>query len=239
MALPRDPERSYTKSVVVIRRSLRAQQVRVRGSSFSSFDVVDEYKRAGWRVITLDDPTASSIARAVSESRAWVVHANVPVSDGARTGGLYLDVGRELEESVTKVRSSAAGRRTQGLPVADLVECLRGPSRGQSPVLVLDPPFVPTDTEAVRQLTLRNAFASDVFQLGVMPAIIGTGLLRGDKYRDVASALVAGFESGQPLSIVCTTMRRAGADPQEIVQFSVATALYTHYADYAPSGAAR
>jgi hypothetical protein len=237
-ALRRAQEPSRRKSVVIIRRGYRAQVSRTRGVAFSAFDVADEYKRAGWLVVVLDDPSKSAIKDAVLKSRALVVHVNAPVAEGTRTGGLYVDVGRDVGESVAQAKSSArpAVRRTQGLPVADLVECLRGTSLALSPVLVLDPPSVPTDTEAVRQLILRNAFASDVFQHSVVPAIVGTGLLEGDEYRDVGAALVGGFESGQSLGVVCERMRRvARPNWQGVVPFPATTALYSHYADYALS----
>ena len=231
----RAQEPSRPKSVVILRRGYKAQVTQVRGIWFSSFDVTEEYKRAGWQVITLEDPSMASIRHAVSQSHALVVHINVPVAEATRTGGLYLDIGYDTKESSTRWKSSAAVRRTQGLPVADLVDCLLGPSRNMSPVVVLDPPSVPTYTEAVRQLILRNAFASDVFQHSVAPAIIGTGLAQGDEAHDVGSALVAGFQAGQALTVVCDAMRRAARpNLQGTVQFSVATALYSHYADYAP-----
>lgn len=235
MALQRDQDSSRGKTVLMLRREYRAQVSETRGIAFATFDVADEYKRAGWRVVTLEDPSKATIRDAVAKTRARVVHINVPVAEATRTGGLYLDIGRDIEESYGQVKSSAAVRRTQGLPVADLVQCLRAPSTSMSPVVVLDPPSVPTYSEAVRQLILRNAFASDVFQHGASPAIIGTGLVQGDESHDVGTALVAGFESGQPLTVVCESMRGA-ARPDHVVpvQFSVATALYIHYADYAP-----
>ena len=127
-----------------------------------------------------------------------------------------------------------AVRRTQGLAVADLVECLRARSNS-APVVVLDPPSVPTYSEALRQLILRNAFASDVFQHGASPAIVCTGLVEGDESHKAGAALIAGFESGLPLPAVCQSIRQAARpDPQGPAQFLVATALYCHYADYAP-----
>jgi hypothetical protein len=225
-------ESAQSRSVVILGRSYVAQVREVRGISFS---IADEYRRAGWRVTTLEDPTTTAIRRAITESHARVLHICAPVAEATRTGGLYLDIGQETDESFANVKASAAVRRTQGLPVTDLAECLRGRFRDTAPVVVLDPPDIPTYTEAIRQLILRNAFASDVFQLSVAPAIIGTGLLRPGEADEVGFALVSGLETGQPLTAVSEAMRRVARPyAQEPVQFAATTALYTHYADYAP-----
>jgi len=234
-AMRRGEEPPQPKSVVILRRGYRAQVTQVRGLPFLMFDAGEEYKRAGWHVTMLDDPPPAAIKQAISESHARVLHICAPVAEATRTGGLYLDIGRDTEESFAQSRSNAAVRRTQGLPVTDLVECLRGSFRDMAPVVVLDPPSIPTYSEAVRQVILRNAFASDVFQLSVAPAIIGTGLLQGDEARAAGAALVKGFETGQALTVVCEAMRRAARDNlQGPVQFPATTALYSHYADYAP-----
>ena len=72
VALQRDENPWDGKTVVILRRGHRAQVTQTRGIAFSTFDVADEYKRAGWRVVTLEDPSEATIEDAVAETRACV-----------------------------------------------------------------------------------------------------------------------------------------------------------------------
>ena len=219
-------------SVVILRRSLRAQRSEVRGAAVTGFDVEGLYERAGWQTTVLEDPTRGELTEAIAKARADVVHVNVAVAENSRTGGLYLDVGRDIGGSGSIQIENV--QRAQGVPVADFVDSLRS-QQGVSPIVVLDPPAVPSHTEAARQLVLRNAFASDVFQLGVVPAVIATGLLQGDEYWDVASELLKGFGSGLPLRVACDAMRQvARTTGQGPIRFPAATAYFSHHADFIP-----
>jgi hypothetical protein len=238
-AARRQREKLDRKSVVIVRRSLRAQHAETRGFFDAGFDVAQEYQSAGWHTTLLEDPSRVAIAKALDASRAQVLHLNASVAEGTRTGGLYLDVGRDVETSSSKQRSSSRVTRSEGLPVADLVECLRPERGGMAAIVILDPPAVPTYTEAVRQLILRNAFASDAFQLGVVPAIVATGLIQAGEYTRVGSMLLAGLDAGRPLHLVCDAMRKAGDSVwSHPVSFASATSLFSHAPDYAPLTAA-
>jgi tetratricopeptide (TPR) repeat protein len=229
-----DLEGPPPKSVVIVRRSQRAQETDGRGGSITGFDIEYEYKNAGWQTTVLEDPTRAMISRALAQSRAQLLHVNASIAENTRTGGLYLEVGRSVDETNLPSQSVSKVRRTQGLPVGDLIECLRSPAGSVVAALILDPPAVPTYTEAVRQLILRNAFASDAFQLATVPAIVAMGLVQGSEYYEVATALVAGLDAGQPLNEVCARMRRvAHIDPRYLVSLACATALFSHSADYA------
>ncbi len=54
-------------------------------------------------------------------------------------------------------------------------------------------------TETLKQLALRNAFASEVFSLGNTPALLGIGLGIADKPRTVSEALVRTLTQNNPL----------------------------------------
>jgi tetratricopeptide (TPR) repeat protein len=230
------PSRPRSKSVVIVRRSYRSQLSEVRGSVFAGFDVEQLYRQAGWTVTVLEDPAASRIKSTLLTTHADLLHINAHVAEASRLGGLYLDIGREVEQFTKSSEFADGARRGEGIPVADLVETLH-PRPDPAPLLVLDPPSIPGDTEAARQLLLRNAFAADAFQLGAIPTILATGLLRGDDYRRVASELVSGLNRGQSVHDVCTAMRKVKAADPGAIEYPVTTALFTQDPETRPFSA--
>jgi hypothetical protein len=232
----RDEDGSSPPSVVVLERGVNAQRRAVRGSAAAGFSAVSAYKAAGWKTSVLHDPTRDELQKELKATRPRVLHVNASAAESSRLGGLFLDIGREVEyERSPSQRVNEEARRAEGFSVTDFIDCLRPEVIGPPPLLVLDPPSVPSRHEATRQLLLRNAFASDLFQLGILPAIVATGLVEPFQGEKLAMALAQGLWEGTPLPAVCAAMRRAArrTEPSQIA-YPNAIAVFAHYADYSP-----
>lgn len=229
----RQDGKDATPHVVILRRSLREQRRQVRGAAAVGFDVRYVYERRGWKVTELLDPSWDQLAGTLHSGPVHVLHANVATGESSRRGGLFLDVGHALGyEAALQSAAQDGYARAQGFGVTDLIDLLQPERTARTPLLVLDPPHIPAPTEAARQLLLRNAFASDLFRLGGLQAIVATGLHTGAEDYMTSTTLVDGLTAGRPLAAIAHDIRKAGTgDP---ASYTPALALFLHFADYAP-----
>ncbi|MDT8306780.1 MAG: hypothetical protein RRC07_12660 [Anaerolineae bacterium] len=106
---------------------------------------------------------------------------------------------------------------------------------GRAPLVILDVPAPPGETERVRQLLLRNAFAAELAQMAPVMAIIGTGLGDPDEQLEVSGRLVEGLVNNVPVGEIVRGMRQRArerwdaADPNLFLRLLpfVGTALFT------------
>jgi hypothetical protein len=161
--------------------------------------------------------------------RPHLVHVNAAIIESTRTGSLMLDLGDDVAPSYKLESAVPVDGRAQGLSVTDLLECLTVPDQ-IAPLVVIDPPNVPGTTEAMRQLLLRNAFASDLFNIGGIMAILAMGLARGQQQEQMAFNFVNGLMEGRALSLIVDELRRMPGDAKE--PWPLATAVFTHDVDY-------
>ena len=119
--------------------------------------------------------------------------------------GVYLDLGE----------TRGKGKFLRFMTVSALDELLKGyPETELKPLILLDPPTPPSRTEAVRQLFLRNAFASELFRMGNAPVVLGMGLGSGPNIGDTVRAIVNDLTWGLVVGEVVDRVRRsAPRDP--------------------------
>lgn len=227
------------RRVLIVQRSRRAQYFEMRGSVISGEDAADFYSEHGWVPEILADPTLEQL-RAALANKPDVLHLSASAAENPTLGGVFLDIGRDIGDGLERLAFETAGVRTpmrsEGLSVRALASVLEPLPSRTSPIIVLAPPMPSGPTEATRQLLLRNAFASDLFQLGVTPAIVATGLTESPLEEDTTSArLVAGLSGDTPLREVVATMRAVPRHTGFVRSSAFAVALFVHDADYVPS----
>jgi hypothetical protein len=147
----------------------------------------------------------------------------------ARGGGCELDFGADPE--------GRYGKAVKGLPRDRLSSsALDHVFRGMmpKPIVILDLPATPSDSEALTQLFLRNAFAGELLALGNVEAVIATGLARYGAQEPIYSSLISGLARGTPLGEITTAIRRIGSDSRgdvgEALAFT-AVALFARRGD--------
>jgi cellulose synthase operon protein C len=149
------------------------QRIVARGQSTEGSDVAYDYRSAGFAVQTLEGVTPARLRDAVTQfagpgTRPAVLHLSAGIT--VATGTPSLDFGDEAfyEESYSR----SGGQQITAKWLNGLLEA----DTPWGPIVVLDVPRPPTETEAARMLILRNLFAADLFELGRTSAVIATGL---------------------------------------------------------------
>jgi hypothetical protein len=105
------------------------------------------------------------------------------------------------------------------------------PEHNLPPLVILDPPWPTTLTEGVRQLFLRNAFASELFRLGHAPVILGTGLGHARTLESVLRTIITRLVGGSPVGEVADLIRRLASTtnvPLDDLLQPAGTALFAH-----------
>ncbi|GIF43528.1 hypothetical protein [Actinoplanes xinjiangensis] len=193
-------------------------------------DVVSVYDRAGFAVRRADDTQelAHLIQDIGGRGRLAIVHVlggfgairnNVYIESGSRREPSEPD-GETGEDAYPMVSSAAFDR-----PFASL------PPHLPRPMVILDPRRPSGNSETMRQLVCRNAFAHRLLELGNIPVILGIGLegesLGGNSLRNLfIEQLAAGIPVDEALRELNREISRT--DP-----ISRSVALFTHLPPYA------
>ncbi|XVS66530.1 peptidoglycan-binding protein [Actinosynnema sp. CA-299493] len=220
---------SDTPLVVLIQQSPWQQLVSNRGHASTGVDLQRLYRRSGFDVEVVENPTLDRLAQRLRE-----------VIDGGRvpavlhfSGGLREFSGGVAFSFVTSPwedESYIGPRAAEEIPVSSMDRLLASfPRDGVRPVVVLDVDRPRGVTDMALHLVQRNAFAGELFSLGRCAAVLGTGLV-GREGNQLYEELVYSLASGRSLSEVITTLR--GLAPGEmkldrIVPF-LGAALFTH-----------
>lgn len=123
------------------------------------------YQSQGAKVFPLPSPQRSDMEAVFQAHKPNVIHIQAPV----------LEVERALALNVM-VTVGADPQLVTPEYLNSLLRSARGPSA--LPVVILDSPSAPDDSETVRQLLLRNRFAAELAMLGVARAVFCTGLFQ-------------------------------------------------------------
>lgn len=216
--------------VIVARPSYDRLVSKTRGDTVEGSDVAWVYERLGYAVLILENPTPKSLSDALRDSpryrQAAVVHLSAGITIAAGTAAL------DLGEVRSPGPRSVDRPTDQLLTVSGIDRVLRSGARSPwAPLVVLDVPRPPTDTEAGRLLLLRNLFASDLFELGTTAAVIGTGLAQHGT-SNAQEHLIGTLRHGGSLGHAVTSVRELADASLPEPGFSeslafAATALFT------------
>jgi cellulose synthase operon protein C len=201
-----------TRSVALVTASRAVEELAYRGSSQAGLPLAFFYSRAGLDVRELGNTDLDVLKM----RPARIIHITAAITE-ARGGGVELDFGADPE--------GRYGKAMKGLPrdylgSSALDHALRGIA--PKPIVILDIPAPPSDTEAVTQLFLRNAFAGDLLALGNVEAVIGTGLARYRAQEPLYHTIVDGLGGGKELGEIATAIRRLGSDGGQDIERALA-----------------
>jgi peptidoglycan hydrolase-like protein with peptidoglycan-binding domain len=230
--------RGERPSVLLVSAHEAEQMISQRGFRARGIDLAAIYRRHGFDVAAVAEPNPAALRKALAEHRFDVLHLAVPVAEARSGNELYLLFG------------SASGE-TRG-PTAFSSKLLasllpRAPVKGADkplPFVVLDVPAPPSFFEAVRQLVLRNVFASHLFLLGRLPAVLATGLGDPGLQLTLSECLIEGLAAGMSPGELAQRMRNSYGgswtqeSPQATTSALIATAgiaLFARDPDLAPA----
>ncbi|GAB2967155.1 AAA family ATPase [Saccharothrix stipae] len=215
--------------VVLAQPSGSLQINSTRGHLGSGVDLARMYRRHGFAVESVDNPTldrlAGAVDRAVHSGRTPAV---VHLAGGLREsgGGVALTF---LAGGWAKEAFSATPTAEE-IPVTALNRVLAAVPREEfRPLVVLDVNRPWGAGDAISYLLLRNAFAGDLFALGRCAGVLGTGLAGDDGY-ELCDAMIGSIAAGRTLGEVATGLRSPahGATGLDRVLPSAGVALHTH-----------
>ncbi|NUT50507.1 MAG: peptidoglycan-binding protein [Saccharothrix sp.] len=220
---------SATPLVVLVQQSPWQQLASHRGHASTGVDLQRLYRRHGFDVEVVENPTLDTLTRRL---RAIIAGGRVPavlhLSGGLRefSGGVAFSFVTGPWED----ESYGGPRPAEEIPVSSMHRLLATfPRDGVRPVVVLDVDRPRGVTDMALHLLQRNAFAGELFSLGRCAAVLGTGLVGREGSR-LYEELVGSMASGRSLSEVIGTLR--GLAPGEmrldrILPF-LGVALFTH-----------
>ena len=197
-------------TVTVVRPSLQFEERAYRGSTQASAPIERLYEYHGFAVTVLHEVKLEHLSHELRKRPATIIHISAGLVDSGGTA--VLDFASDWAPGELPVEASMTpGRLTS--PALD--QLLRG--HVPRPIVILDPPAPRTVVEVANQLCLRNAFAADLFTLGNVRAVLGTGLARYESQARLYGLLVAGLASGATLGEVTNVVRRVAVeDPAKL-----------------------
>ena len=175
----------HAPRVVVVRPSRRLEHTAYRGARQSGVPVDWHYELAGFKVLVLESPTGEELQRTLERQPAAILHLNLGLVDHHGTPAIDLAPYAGL-----KGRSAAGGRLT-GTALDSLL-----PSRGLSPLVILDATAPQSRRELVTQLLLRNAFAGELVSCANVRAALAVGLRHYKFQKELTETLVTVLARG-------------------------------------------
>lgn len=177
-------------------------------SGRDSFEALESaYRSAGFEVTAFHAPQMEQIAYHLQSMKEppHVLHACGTLRHSPSLGGAYLDCAswgnRDPEFQEAPLSASGWKRLLHAAP-------------RPIPLLVLDALPPASNTEAFRQLLLRNSLAHEVFPGSPVGAILGTGLTPPLRTRELERAFTGPLAVGYPIGEIVENLRlRLSEDP--------------------------
>lgn len=183
----RQLERPQAKNdVLLLRLGAALENLESRGQSQRGVDLRDLFLRHGLSVETLERPDPYELMEALRRQPASILYIEANLIESQI--GPALDFGRR----------GFYKEQSRDFTARNLISTL-GRVRG-APLIILDAPSTPSLADNVRQLCLRNAFATELLEHPAVSAVIATGL--ADLYQvDEAPVelLVPALADGRPI----------------------------------------
>jgi cellulose synthase operon protein C len=235
--------------VLIVQASRQQQVLAARGHASSGISLSSFYSYQHAKVTVLENPPLNVLSDYLRRIDAQVLHL-CPVMRRSPHVGIYLDFSgvatRTTKFSYNRSDwdglSGSGGATTEATPISltwlgRLLE-ENAERRKRRPLLVLDVPRPPVIGEALLQLMLRNAFASEIFRLNNTSAVLTTGL---DRTGETTYLLVASLMQNMSFGETANAIRKSGYEHlkwhkrlpdsslvlEEIIH-SLGTALFTH-----------
>ncbi|MDQ0000103.1 peptidoglycan-binding domain-containing protein [Pseudarthrobacter sulfonivorans] len=142
-----------------------SHKVQVKKRMTRTTDAVSDYELAGFETVVVQDPTSQELSQL--KYPCSLVHVQASLESRGDSACLSFDSGRTLRNS------SEYGLEV--LSVTALHDILMRLTTGLGPIVVLEAVATESRLEIMRQVLLRNLFASQLFDLGYASAVLATG----------------------------------------------------------------
>ena len=119
------------------------------------------------------------------------VHIAAPVTQSRSTGNLSLEFAASHDESHATALSPGV--------LAEMLAAV--------PLVILDVPRSASEAETVAQLLLRNAFASQMFEIGGLANVLAIGFAQHWEQRPIYDALAQGLRDRRPPAELASMLR--------------------------------
>jgi hypothetical protein len=216
--------------VLVLRASTSRELSHGRGGLSEGVDIAKLYERHGFAVTTTSNASPGElgevIRRTTRRGRFAVLH--VAGGFGGTRNEVYVEFTSDrevadLEKLIGQGLSSALFGTTFDRAFASL------PPELPRPLVILDPGRPRGESEAIRQLVLRNAFAHHLLELGNIPTVLAMGLDLNHQY-ECRSDLVRQLADGRTADEVTRRLRQLNVVEDRLAR---SVALSTHLPPYA------
>lgn len=203
--------------VLLLRPSIERQRASSRGHEIYGFNLDELYRRHGFNdVAVVEDPDVGKMQEVLFDFEPDVVHI-CPTMEESTSIGIYLDFGSGGTGVMPKgsafksqARLSSPTGDVEFLTLSALYDLMRKhqkPERAR-PLVILDVLEPRGRTELFTQLFLRNAFAAQLYELGVFESIIATGLTPAGLQEQASNTLIEGIGSFASIGETADRLRR-------------------------------
>jgi hypothetical protein len=186
--------------VLVVQMTQAEDKVTTRGYEQTTGGALGRrYRRAGILYQELEQPGLSELREALARVRPAVVHLVSNLVENGPRAALVVGSRRDVVLGDRVAQSSYLQGPSQVTPAGELSAVMAGLE--PSPLVILDVPAPPVYSERLRQLFLRNAFASEWASATQAPpvAILGTGLGGDQLQDDLAAQLIDLLGAARPV----------------------------------------
>ncbi len=211
------PSDGRTPGVLVLQPGAAQRKSQMRG--YNERDTVENmYRNRKMRVETLTDPGAEAIQQAMAAQRPSIVHLVATLKESPSIG-IYLDFARDIEEASEERASKEALPDQSGAPgifSASLLSWLiQNNEPGSCALVILDVLTPPGETEQVRQLLLRNAFAATLFNMLPGVSVLGIGLAEPYQSQRMIDRLIGSIGDGHSVGEIANELRAMSPNAQD------------------------
>lgn len=167
------------------------------------------YRRSGVACQELEQPGLDELREALTRLRPAVVHLVSNLVENGPQAALVFGSRRDIVLGESVAQSRYLPGAPQVTSAGELSAAMAGLE--PSPLVILDVPAPPVPSERLRQLFLRNAFASEWAGATSAPpaAILGTGLGGDALQGDLAVQLIDLLRAAQPIGSIARALHAA------------------------------
>jgi|GEM_PF-5134826 len=202
------PGDTQAGGVLIVRMTQTNDTVVLRGyEQTSGGALARRYRRAGIAYQELEQPGLEELRATLVRLRPAVVHMESNLVESGPQAALVFSGRRDLVLGDRVAQSQYIPNAPQIVTAGELAALMAGLE--PSPLVLLDVPAPPVASESLRQLFLRNAFASEWINANAAPptAILGTGLGGREMQDQVIDLLLELLRTARPVGAIARQLQ--------------------------------
>ena len=201
----RDKQIIPPRRALILQASVEREQEVYRGDRRQGLDLANIYSGNGFKVDLLENPSVEHLKHRLRSHAPDIVHICATMKNSPSVG-VYLDFASDLSFKNESLSSDDKNVFTLSA-LSDQLKILSD-SDQLRPIVILDIARPPGISEIVRQLLLRNTFASGLIRLGGISAIVATGLGTIADETNLNQLLIKQVAAGEPIGFAVKDIRK-------------------------------